>query len=88
MAIGVASQWLFNFVFSLTTPYMMTSMGWGTFLLWGIFDAVIAVLAFLFLKETRGLSLENIAHQRFKKGSSSDDVRLVKASELAEAGKV
>jgi MFS family permease len=35
VAIGVASQWLWNFVFSLTTPYMMTSLGWGTFLLWG-----------------------------------------------------
>ncbi|KAI0178660.1 general substrate transporter [Hypoxylon sp. FL1284] len=73
VAIGVASQWLFNFVFSLTTPYMITSMGWGTFLLWGLFDAVIAALSFAFLKETRGLSLEVIAHQRFKAGSSSGD---------------
>ncbi|KAI1338439.1 general substrate transporter [Xylariaceae sp. FL0016] len=73
VAIGVASQWLFNFIFSLTTPYMITNLGWGTFLLWGVFDAVIAVLAFMFLKETRGLSLEAIAHQRFQKGGSSQD---------------
>ena len=74
VAIGVGSQWLFNFVFSLTTPYMMTNMGWGTFLLWGVFDVIIAILAFFFLKETKGLSLEAIAHQRFKKGSSQDEV--------------
>lgn len=74
VAIGVGSQWLFNFVFSLTTPYMISSMGWGTFLLWGVFDAVIAVLAFVFLKETKGLSLEAIAHQKFKKGASREDV--------------
>lgn len=74
VAIGVASQWLWNFVFSLTTPYMMSSMDWGTFLLWGVFDAIIAFFAFLFLRETRGLSLEAIAHQRFKKGSSADDM--------------
>lgn len=74
VAVGVGSQWLFNFVFSLTTPYMMTNMGWGTFLLWGVFDVVIAVVAFFFLKETKGLSLETIAHQNFKKGSSEDDV--------------
>ncbi|KAI0012992.1 general substrate transporter [Xylariaceae sp. FL0662B] len=73
VAIGVASQWLFNFVFSLTTPYMIDNMGWGTFLLWGIFDAVIAILAFGFLKETRGLSLETIANQRFKASNSSED---------------
>lgn len=66
IAVGVGSQWLFNFVFSLSTPYMMTGMGgWGTFLLWGVFDAVIAVLTFLFLRETKGLSLETIAHQQF-----------------------
>ncbi|KAI1205516.1 MFS sugar transporter-like protein [Annulohypoxylon truncatum] len=73
VAVGVASQWLFNFVFTLTTPYMISSMGWGTFLLWGIFDAVIAVLAFIYLKETRGLSLEAIAHQHFNNGSSPDN---------------
>ncbi|KAL7622184.1 hypothetical protein AAE478_007687 [Parahypoxylon ruwenzoriense] len=70
VAVGVASQWLFNFIFSLTTPYMISSMSWGVFLLWGILDVVIAVLTFAFLKETRGLSLEAIAHQRFKTGSS------------------
>lgn len=70
MAIGVGSQWLFNFVFSLATPYMISSLGWGTFLLWGIFDAVIAVLAFIFLKETKGLSLEAIANQEFNRGTS------------------
>ncbi|KAH8666795.1 general substrate transporter [Xylariales sp. PMI_506] len=74
VAIGVASQWLWNFVFSLTTPYMMASMGWGTFLLWGVFDAIISLMTFLFLKETKGLSLEVIANQRFKKGSSADDL--------------
>ncbi|TPX09061.1 uncharacterized protein E0L32_001677 [Thyridium curvatum] len=71
IATGVAAQWLFNFVFSLTTPYMMASMGWGTFLLWGLFDAAIGVVAFFFLKETRGLSLETIAHQEFKKGENA-----------------
>ncbi|KAI1387690.1 general substrate transporter [Hypoxylon trugodes] len=73
VAVGVASQWLFNFIFSLTTPYMISSMGWGTFLLWGIFDAVIAILSFAYLKETRGLSLEAIANQRFKAASSPND---------------
>jgi hypothetical protein len=27
IAIGVSSQWLFNFIFSLTTPYMITNLG-------------------------------------------------------------
>lgn len=65
IAVGVSSQWLFNFVFSLTTPYMIAHLGWGTFLLWGLFDAAIAVCTFFFLRETRGLSLEEIAHNDF-----------------------
>ena len=65
IAIGVGSQWLFNFVFSITTPYMITNLGWGTFLLWGLFDLVIALVTFLFLRETKGLSLEEIAHNDF-----------------------
>lgn len=82
IAVGVGSQWLFNFVFSLTTPYMMKSMGgWGVFLLWGIFDAIIAILSFFFLRETKGLSLETIAHQEFRKNA---DARLVHEVEDAD----
>lgn len=62
IGIGVASQWLWNFVFSISTPYMISNIKWGTFLLWGIFDLVIAVVCWLCLEETRGLSLEQITH--------------------------
>lgn len=60
VAIGVASQWFFNFVYTLATPYMIKNLGWGTFLLWGVLNFVIAVGAWLWLKETRGKSLEEI----------------------------
>lgn len=65
---------------------MIRNMGWGTFLLWGIFDAIIAVLAFFLLKETKGLSLEAIAHQQFKKGASAEDVIHTKQIDTAEEG--
>ncbi|KAF1346599.1 MFS sugar transporter-like protein [Delphinella strobiligena] len=62
VGVGVASQWLWNFVFSISTPYMVKNMGYGVFLLWGIFDLVIAIGVYFFLVETRGLSLEQITH--------------------------
>jgi hypothetical protein len=62
VAIGVASQWLFNFIFSLTTPYMIRNLGWGTFLLWGLFDILIALYSWFGLIETKGKSLEQISH--------------------------
>ncbi|KAH7020893.1 general substrate transporter [Microdochium trichocladiopsis] len=64
VAAGVASQWLFNFIFSVATPYMIRNLGWGTFLLWGVFDLIIAVVSFVYLEETKGLSLEAITQDR------------------------
>ena len=61
VATGVAAQWLWNFVFTISTPYMITNLGWGTFLLWGLFDTVIALFSWTALTETKGKSLEQIA---------------------------
>ena len=79
VAVGVASQWLFNFVFSLTTPYMIKHMGWGTFLLWGLFDFLIAVYSWFGLAETQGKSLEEITHLDGRLGGKDVD-------EFGEAG--
>lgn len=61
IGVGVASQWLFNFVFSTSTPYMIQNIKYGTFLFWGFCDLLIALGVWAFLKETRGRSLEEIA---------------------------
>jgi sugar porter (SP) family MFS transporter len=62
IGIAVSSQWLFNFVYSVSTPYMIKNLGWGTFLFWGIADLMIAGGAWWCLDETRGRSLEEITH--------------------------
>ena len=51
---------------------MISDMGWGTFLFWGLADAVIAVGSWFLLKETKGLSLEQITHTDFKGGKEID----------------
>lgn len=52
----------------------LTSIGvsGGTFLLWGLFDVVIALYAWFGLSETRGKSLEQITHD----GGSLEPERL------------
>lgn len=60
VAFGVASQWLFNFLWSSTTPYIMAGIGWATFLLFGILDLLFAGFVFYFLMETKGKTLEEI----------------------------
>lgn len=49
----------------------------GTFLLWGFFDAVIAVVSFFFLRETQGLSLEEIVHNDYGRATIFKDEVLV-----------
>ena len=53
---------------------MIQDMGWGTFLFWGLADTVIAIGTFLFLKETQGLSLEEIAHNDYGQAGTFKDV--------------
>jgi hypothetical protein len=62
IGIAVSSQWLFNFVYSVSTPYMIKNMGMATFLFWGVADLIIAGGAWVLLDETRGRSLEEITH--------------------------
>jgi hypothetical protein len=59
-SVGVSTQWLFNFLFSLVTPYMIAAWGSYTFLFYAALDVTMAALVFFFLKETKGKSLEEI----------------------------
>ncbi|ETI23266.1 hypothetical protein G647_05065 [Cladophialophora carrionii CBS 160.54] len=60
IAIGTATQWLFNFVFSQATPHAVDNLGWRTFLMFAIFNAALVVYAWLVIKETTGKSLEDM----------------------------
>ncbi|KAJ5919441.1 hypothetical protein N7466_010384 [Penicillium verhagenii] len=60
VAFGVGSQWLFNFIWSFSTPYIMAGIGWATFLLFGLLDILILAFTYFCLKETAGKTLEEI----------------------------
>lgn len=60
VAFGVGSQWLFNFIWSFSTPYIMAGIGWATFLLFGLLDVLILIFTYFYLKETAGKTLEEI----------------------------
>jgi xanthine/uracil permease len=65
IAIGTATQWLFNCVFSLATPHAVNNMGWRTFLMFAIFNWAIVFYVFFFIKETTGKSLEEMEEGMF-----------------------
>lgn len=54
VAVGAASQWLFNFMMSQVTPHAIDNIGWRMFLMFAIFNYAIIVYSWMFLKEVSG----------------------------------
>jgi hypothetical protein len=53
IAVGTATQWLFNFTFSQITPHAVDNLGWRTFLMFAIFNWALVVYTWFFIKEVR-----------------------------------
>lgn len=51
IAVGTATQWLFNFIFSQVTPHALDNIGWKTFLMFCIFNSLLVVYTWFFIKE-------------------------------------
>ncbi|CAK1366214.1 High-affinity hexose transporter HXT6 [Cercospora beticola] len=84
---GVATQWLFNFLFSLVTPYMIAAWGSYTFLFYACLDIIMAIGVFLFFKETKGRTLEEM-EQIFHSRAAFDNeaVRRKALEHLGDSG--
>lgn len=60
LVFTTCSQWLAQFIIVYSTPYMMTNITYGTFLLFGTSLVVGIVFIYLFFPETKGLLLEEM----------------------------
>lgn len=58
--MGAATQWLFNFVITEITPAAVNHIGYRTFIMFGCFCFGMGVFVFLFIKETKGRTLESM----------------------------
>ncbi|KFZ25332.1 hypothetical protein V502_00188 [Pseudogymnoascus sp. VKM F-4520 (FW-2644)] len=59
--LGASMQWLMNLVITKATPYMISSIGYGTFFFFGSCVVCGGVYIFVFLPETKGVPLEHMA---------------------------
>ncbi|KAM6520259.1 hypothetical protein FALCPG4_013808 [Fusarium falciforme] len=59
-AITTADQWFWSFLISRTTPYMITSLGYGTYMFFGALMVLMGLWALFFIPETKGLTLEDM----------------------------
>lgn len=63
VSLGAATQWLFNFIMARTVLTMQATMGYkgyGMFFMFGSFDFLMGIFVYLFVPETKGLSLEKM----------------------------
>jgi len=64
VALSTASNWLWNCIIAVITPYMVDTdkgnLGSRVFFIWGSLCAVCFVYAYLLIPETKGLTLEQV----------------------------
>ena len=60
VALTTADQWLWSFIISRTTPYMITSLGYGAYMFFGALMIVMGIWAYFFIPETKGKTLEEM----------------------------
>ncbi|CAE6435927.1 unnamed protein product [Rhizoctonia solani] len=84
VALTTADQWLWSFIVSRTTPYMITSLGYGTYFFFASLMIVFGVWAYFFIPETKGKTLEEMdrifgapdAHQDDRESSVGETRRV------------
>ncbi|KAL7412153.1 general substrate transporter [Mrakia frigida] len=59
-AVSTMANWLFNFLVVQVTPTMIASIGWGTFLIFAVANALFIPVIYIFYPETKGRTLEAI----------------------------
>ena len=86
VAIGTATQWLFNFVFSQVTPHAVENLGWKTFVMFTVFNWALVVFVWFFIKETKGRSLEEMEERKSSRFSSSLESTMLTYYQLVFGG--
>ncbi|KAJ5580513.1 hypothetical protein N7450_006814 [Penicillium hetheringtonii] len=61
VGLATAVNWLANFIVGTIVPQMLVSIGWGTFLFFGLFCVAAALFSFFFVPETSNRSLEQVS---------------------------
>ncbi|KAK7958135.1 hypothetical protein PG996_010421 [Apiospora saccharicola] len=59
-ALSTTSNWLWNFFIVMITPVLIGSIGWGTYLLFAVLNALFIPILYFLYPETAGRTLEEI----------------------------
>ncbi|KAH8657701.1 general substrate transporter [Xylariales sp. PMI_506] len=59
-SISTASNWIFNYLIVQITPISIENIGWKTYIIFAILNALWVPIIFFFFPETKGLQLEDV----------------------------
>ncbi|CRG87078.1 Quinate permease [Talaromyces islandicus] len=60
IALGASANWMNNFIVGQVTPDMITGMAYGTFIFFGLITLLGSVFVWVFVPETKQLTLEEM----------------------------
>ncbi|KAI9716724.1 MAG: hypothetical protein M1828_007586 [Chrysothrix sp. TS-e1954] len=62
VALSTCINWLSNFIIGLITPPLVENTGWGAYTFFAVFCLISLVWTYMFIRETRGRTLEQMDH--------------------------
>ncbi|TKA65872.1 hypothetical protein B0A49_12493 [Cryomyces minteri] len=74
IALGLSANWMSNFVVGQVTPDMLQTLGYGTYIFFGVMACLAGVFTWLFVPETKRLTLEEMDIVFGSEGTAQADV--------------
>lgn len=79
VSLATSANWMNNSIVGQVTPDMISNLGYGTFLVFGILIALGAGFVWFFTPETSGITLEEMDELFAGSGASARDMELMTA---------
>ena len=71
-SVSTASNWIFNYLVVQITPPAITNIGWRTYIIFAVLNALWVPIIYHFFPETKGLELEDVDRLFAGDDSASD----------------
>ncbi|KLU89248.1 hypothetical protein MAPG_08222 [Magnaporthiopsis poae ATCC 64411] len=78
-AVGVSSNWLWNFTVVMITPIIINRLEWRAYLIFMVTNLLFVPMFYFFFPETSNLRLEDIDHIFAKEGNPVKQARRIQA---------
>lgn len=85
LVFTTCSHWLGEFYTSYAVTYMFASITYGTFIFFGSMTVIGGIYVYLFLPETKGVSLEQMDDLFAQKGFAKQKMRFFKEIQINAA---